>query len=78
MRTKSVRSLQTGDMVRAEVPIGQKAGNHVGRVAVRPSGAWRVGNAGPIDAKDRKLLHRADGYCYARQPRFLPVLKNGV
>jgi hypothetical protein len=36
MRTKSVRGLQTGDMVRAEVPIGNKAGNHA-----RRCGSWQ-------------------------------------
>jgi hypothetical protein len=78
MPTTSVRGFQTGDMVRAELPTGKKAGTHVGRVAVRGSGSLRVGNADAINAKYCKLLHRAVGYCYARQPRFLPVLKNGV
>jgi hypothetical protein len=66
-RTKSVRGFQTGDMVRAEVPTGKKAGHHVGRAAVRGNGSFRVGNADAINAKYCKLLHRADGYCYARQ-----------
>jgi hypothetical protein len=65
-------------MVRAEMPTGKEAGTQVGRVAVRPSGSLRVGNADPINAKYCKLLHRADGYGYAGKPRFLPVLKNGV
>jgi hypothetical protein len=72
MRTGSVRGFQTGDMARAEVPTGKKAGNHVGRVAVRGSGSLRMGNADPINAKYCKLLHRADGYCYARQPALPP------
>jgi hypothetical protein len=38
MRTKAVRGFQTGDMVRAELPHGKKAGVHLGRVAVRASG----------------------------------------
>jgi hypothetical protein len=63
MRTKSVRGFPTRDMVRAEVPTGKKAGNHVGR-GVRGSGSFRVGNADGINAKYCKLLHRADGYCY--------------
>jgi hypothetical protein len=77
LRTKSVRGFQTGDVVRAEVPTGKKAGTHVGRVAVRGSGSLRVGKADGINAKYCKLFHRAGGCCYAN-PRFLPVLKNGV
>jgi hypothetical protein len=72
MRTKSVRGFQTGDMVRAEVSTGKKAGTHVGRVAVEGSGSFRVGNAEGINAKYCKLLHRTDGYCYARQATLLP------
>src|SRR5262252_6858224 len=50
MRTKSVRVFKTGDMVRAEVPKDKQAGIHVGRVAVRASGSFRVGNADGINA----------------------------
>jgi hypothetical protein len=38
-----IGGFQTGDMVRAEVPKGKHAGIHVGRVAVRASGSFRVG-----------------------------------
>jgi hypothetical protein len=71
-RIKSVRGCQTGDMVRAEVPTGNKAEAHVGRVAVHGSGSFRVGNADGINAKYCRLLHRADGYCCARQPALPP------
>jgi hypothetical protein len=60
MRTKRVHGFQTGDMVRAEVPNGKNAGLHVGRVAIRASGSFRVGNADGINAKYCRLLHRAD------------------
>jgi hypothetical protein len=43
-RTKSVRGFQTYDMVRAEAPTRKKAGNHLGRVAVRDRGSFRVSN----------------------------------
>jgi hypothetical protein len=66
------RGFQSSDMVRAEVPTGKTAGTHVGRVAVRGSGSLRVGDADGINAKYCKLLHRADGYCYARQPALAP------
>jgi hypothetical protein len=72
MRSRSVRGFQTGDMVRAEAPTGSKAGTHVGRAAVGGSGSLRVGNADAINARYCKLLHRADGYCYARQPALPP------
>jgi RRXRR protein len=70
--TTSVRGFQTGGVVRAEVPTGKKAANHAGRVPVRGSGLIRVGNADGINATSCKLLHRADGYCYARQPALPP------
>jgi hypothetical protein len=72
MRSKSVRGFKTGDMVRAEVPNGKQAGIHVGRVAVRGSGSFRVGNADGINARYCKLLHRADGYGYAWRPALTP------
>jgi hypothetical protein len=68
MRSRSARGFQTGDMVRAEAPTGNKAGTHVGRAAVAGNGSLRVGNADAINATYCKLLHRADGCCYARQP----------
>jgi hypothetical protein len=78
MRTKAVRGFQTGDMVRAEVPNGKKAGVHLGRVAVRAR-SFRVGNADGTNATYCKILHRADGYGYGwRPPRFLPALNGGV
>jgi 5-methylcytosine-specific restriction endonuclease McrA len=77
LRTKSVRGFQTGDMVRAEVPKGKKAGIRVGRIAIRASGSFRVGNADGINAKYCKLLHRADGYGYARRPALPPPAEAG-
>jgi hypothetical protein len=72
MRTKSVRGFQTGDMVRTEVPTGNKTGTHVGRAAVRGSGCFKVRHADGINARYCKLLHCADGYCYARPPPLPP------
>ena len=42
MRTKRVKGFATGDLVRAEVPTGKKAGVHRGRVAVRASGSFNL------------------------------------
>jgi hypothetical protein len=87
MRTKSVRGFQSGDMVRAEVPTGKKAGIHVGRVAVRATGSFNVGAVQGINWKHCRIIHRADGYGYAVSASpvrdfvptaFLPALKGGV
>ncbi|WP_458527444.1 RNA-guided endonuclease IscB, partial [Onishia taeanensis] len=42
MREKRAKGFQTGDMVRATVPTGKKAGTHVGRVAIRKSGSFNI------------------------------------
>ncbi len=66
--SKRVLGFQTGDMVRAVVPSGKKAGTHIGRVAVRSSGGFNVttaaGTVQGISAKYCMLLHRSDGYNY--------------
>ena len=60
-----MRGFSTGDLVRADVPARLKtAGVHVGRVAVRASGSFRVGKVDGINAKYCLLLQRADGYEY--------------
>ena len=41
-RAKKVFGFQTGDMVRALVPKGKKAGIHVGRVAIRVTGSFNI------------------------------------
>ena len=48
-RNKSVFGFQTGDMVKAIVTTGKKAGTHLGRVAIRASGSFNIqtGNADP-------------------------------
>lgn len=65
---KRVRGFQTGDIVRACVPRGKKAGTHTGRVAVRSSGSGGVrtqrGTVQGVSHRWCRLLHRADGYAY--------------
>ena len=64
-RRKRIRGFSTGDLVRAVVPAHLKtAGVHVGRVAVRASGSFRVGKVDGINARYCVLLQRADGYSY--------------
>jgi RRXRR protein len=52
------------------------AGNKPARVLclfeLAHSGSFRVANADGINAKSCKRRHRADGYCYARQPALAP------
>ena len=65
MRQKQVRGFKTGDLVRAEVPEPlTTAGIHLGRVAVRASGSFRVGKVDGIHARYGVLVQRADGYEY--------------
>ncbi|MFF8026376.1 RNA-guided endonuclease IscB [Streptomyces sp. NPDC007896] len=67
-RTKSHHGFQTGDLVRATVPVGAKAGTHTGRVAVRASGRFNIrtqhGIVQGIGHQYVRLLQRADGYGY--------------
>ena len=69
MRAKSVKGFRTGDMVRAEVAAGKKAGVHVGRVAVRATGSFNIQTGSAvvqgIGYKHCRLIQRADGYGYS-------------
>lgn len=69
-RKKRVHGFQTGDLVRAEVPAGKKAGKHVGRVAVRATGNFNIQQAGNVVQgvahRYCQLIQRGDGYGYAR------------
>lgn len=67
--TKTHHGFQTGDLVRAIVPKGKKAGTYTGRVAVRSSGRFNIrtshGIVQGIGHQYVRLLQRADGYGYA-------------
>jgi hypothetical protein len=64
---------QTGDLVRAVVPAGKKAGTHVGRVLVRASGSFdlrtQAGRITGISHRFCKPIHRKDGYAYGKGER---------
>ncbi|WP_311944395.1 RNA-guided endonuclease IscB [Halomonas piscis] len=68
MRQKQVHGFQTGDMVKAIVPTGKKAGIHTGRVAVRKTGSFNIqteqGAVQGISHKQCLLIQRGDGYGY--------------
>ncbi|MDT0544024.1 MULTISPECIES: RNA-guided endonuclease IscB [Streptomyces] len=71
-RRKQFFGFTTGDLVRAHVPTGKKAGTHTGRVAVRASGSFNIttrhGTVQGIRHKHVRLLQRADGYAYTTAP----------
>ncbi|HEX4714508.1 MAG TPA: RNA-guided endonuclease IscB, partial [Ktedonobacteraceae bacterium] len=67
---KKVRGLQTGDMVRAVVTTGTKAGVYVGRVLVRASGSFDIrtkqNRVQGISHRFCTPVHRSDGYSYQK------------
>lgn len=64
-RFRQVKGFRTGDLVKAIVPDGKKAGTHIGRVAVRTKGSFRVGQVDDIGWRNCSLLQRQDGYDYS-------------
>ena len=75
-RTKTVRGYATGDLVRAVVPAGVKAGTRVGRVSVRSTGSFNIrtptGLVQGIHHRHVQLLQRADGWAYTTQEEGSP------
>ncbi|WP_371781556.1 hypothetical protein [Streptosporangium subroseum] len=71
-RIKQVKGFTTGDLIRATVPNGKKAGVHTGRVAVRSTGSFNIttrhGTVQGIGHRHIRLLQRADGYGYTAHP----------
>ena len=71
--SKSVKGFQTGDMVKAIVPSGSKAGEYLGKVAVRSSGYFNIQTKTQviqnIGYKFCCLLQRNDGYSYNYKER---------
>jgi len=68
IRQKRVHGFQTGDLVKAVVSTGKKAGIYVGRVAVKASGSFNVqtehGVVEGVSYRYCRLLQQADGYGY--------------
>ena len=64
-----IRGFQTGDLVRAVVRSGNRAGTHVGRVAVKANGAFtitgRAERVPDVPARHCQKLQNNDGYQYA-------------
>lgn len=72
MREKRAKGFQTGDMVKAIVPTGKKAGTHLGRVAIRKTGSFNIqtldGSVQGISYRHCTLMQRGDGYRYHQTP----------
>jgi hypothetical protein len=69
-----IAGFKTGDLVRAVVPSGKKAGIHTGRVSVRASGSFdlqtKAGRVQGVNARYCQPLHRGDGYSYQIGERY--------
>lgn len=69
-QAKKVKGFQTGDIVKAIVTTGKKAGTYIGRVAVRTSGSFNITTAQAtvqgIGYKYCHIIHRGDGYRYEK------------
>jgi 5-methylcytosine-specific restriction endonuclease McrA len=82
MRQKAVKGFQTGDLVKATIPVGKFEGTHRGRLAVRARGSFVIqSSAGKVETnwKHCKRLMRNDGYTYEiKPPVFLRHLKEAV
>ncbi|HEX4206413.1 MAG TPA: RNA-guided endonuclease IscB [Ktedonobacteraceae bacterium] len=67
-RQKRYNGFQTGDMVRAVVPLGKKQGIHIGRVLVRATGSFDIRTKQErvqgISHRYCTPLYRCDGYSY--------------
>lgn len=67
-RQKVHHGFQTGDLTRAVVPTGKKAGTYVGRVLARATGSFdlltQTGRIEGVSARYCKPIHRNDGYSY--------------
>jgi len=65
-----VKGFRTGDLVKAAVPSGKKAGTYIGRVAVRASGSFniqtRTETIQGISHRYCRRLLSGDGYNYAQ------------
>jgi hypothetical protein len=68
-RSKSAFGFQTGDLVRAVVTTGKKAGTYLGRVAIRARGSFNIQSAtGLVQGIHHRFctrIQRADGYGYS-------------
>jgi 5-methylcytosine-specific restriction endonuclease McrA len=66
----AVQSFRTGDLVKATVLSGKKAGVYLGRVAVRTSGSFNISTKQEtvqgISYRHCQCIHKSDGYTYTK------------
>jgi len=71
MREKKAFGFQTGDIVKAVVPTGKRAGTHIGRVAIRASGSFNIqtstGVVTHVAHRHCRIISRADGCSYQQK-----------
>jgi hypothetical protein len=76
-QAKRVKGYQTGDIVRAVVPSGKKAGTYSGKVALRSSGSFNITTAqGVVQGISHRFctpIHRSDGYRYEKGAAAFPL-----
>ena len=67
--SRTIHGFKSGDLVKAIVPKGKKAGTHEGRVAVRSNGFFNIttpqGVVQGIGHKHCQITHKGDGYAYS-------------
>ena len=80
-RSKAAFGFQTGDMVKAVVTTGKKAGTYTGRVAIRACGRFNIQtNNGLVQHIHHRFctrIQQADGYGY-NKTILHPALNHGV
>lgn len=64
-RQKVFFGFQTGDIVRADVTAGKKAGAYTGRVSVRATGSFKLPQVDGIHHRFFSTVHKGDGYGYS-------------
>lgn len=64
-RQKVFFGFQTGDICRAVVTTGKKAGEYTGRVSVRATGSFKLPQVDGIHHRFFSTLHKGDGYGYS-------------
>lgn len=69
-QSRLVEGFQTGDIIKAIIPEGKKAGTYIGRVAVRSSGFFNIKTKTEtvqgVNYKYCQPIHQSDGYTYTK------------
>jgi 5-methylcytosine-specific restriction endonuclease McrA len=61
-----IKGFRTGDMAKAVIPKGKYKGTHFGRVVIRASGSFGVGNTDGISHRYCQIVQMADRFNYTR------------